>query len=158
MQIHAGFAQTLYFCGDLDAAREHLELAAVEFEKSDARPDPGGFLETIGRPALVRCLLGYPDRAVEARNRLSRWRNRTAILCRAHLRSLRSAAVLFDSRRSPRRPTQRDAVRLASDLLGSLTVGGYGAVCKGWSTVSLGNIDEGSPRSGERPNNSIWLE
>ena len=144
MQIHAGFAQTLYFCGDLDAAREHLELAAVEFEKSDARPDPGGFLETIGRPALVRCLLGYPDRAVEASNRAIALAESNGDPLPRTLTQV-FAAQLYYLIRDAHRAAQHSelAVRLASDLLGSLTVGGYGAVCKGWSTVSLGNIDEG---------------
>jgi class 3 adenylate cyclase/tetratricopeptide (TPR) repeat protein/ribosomal protein L40E len=148
LSAHASAVQTLYFLGDLSAARQHLEQVR-EMAAGDIRLGAPGLRELIpitelwSRRGQILCLLGYPDQAAHADREGIAHARQTRIPIAIAVSELFSAQLHYfirDVRKA--RERSETALRLANEY-GISQVSGYAASLMGWVEASEGDAAKG---------------
>jgi class 3 adenylate cyclase/tetratricopeptide (TPR) repeat protein len=150
LKAHASAVQTLYFLGDLSAARQHLEQVR-EMAAGDIRLGAPGLRELIpititelwSRRGQILCLLGYPDQAAHADRDGIAHARQTRIPIAIAVSELFSAQLHYfirDVRKA--RERSETALRLANEY-GISQVSGYAASLMGWVEASEGDAAKG---------------
>jgi len=143
---HAVAVQTLWFLGEISAARQHLQQL-LEMAAGDMRPGASRWPELVGRErmrgALILALLGYPDQAVqEAREGLA-FARQTRIPLTIAIAEMFSAFLHYFIRDVGNiRESGEAALRLANEH-GRTAISGYAAACIGWVEAMQGDSAKG---------------
>ena len=147
LAAHASAAQTLYFRGELNAARQHLEqargMAAGDTRRGVWLRMGQVFSERRERVAVIRGLLGYPDRAVQEDREGLEYAREMRVPFAVALAEAMSAQLYYFLREVRKvREHGEAAVRIANEW-GSSHLSGYAAAFLGWVEALQGDAAEG---------------
>jgi class 3 adenylate cyclase/predicted ATPase len=145
---HVAAAQTLFFLGELSAARQHLEQVR-EVAAGDLRLGADRLREILlitepkSRSAMILGLLGYPDQAAQGDREGLAYSRQTRIPLAIALAEMLSAHLYYFIRDVRKvREHSEAAFRLANEY-GISQLSGYAAAFMGWVEALQGDAAKG---------------